>query len=318
MHSTPFFDLAGRIPPDVGQQLGVPRFRAHAAHAASGIAAFSMHDDLPEPLDLSGCDSETRLHFSLWVRGDIEAQSAVSTLHAHAGQAVNALLPGVPWRIRYRAGPLHNVGLLLSPDTLLEVAGGAGHAYLERLEGRNRLDVMACGAQVLRTARELDAVLFDETSMPLLREAKMLELLARLLQAGMPGHGAEVPPSHRRRLAKARELLLADPARAPAIAELARACGINSCSLKRDFKALYGTSIHALHQQERMALAWRLIEAGERSVSEAGEQVGYSSLGHFSAAFRKAFGLLPSELRRRACVAVDVSPGHETRPPQKS
>lgn len=312
MHSTPFFDLAGQLPPNVGAQLNTPRFAAHAVHLASGMAAFSMRDELPEALELSGCDSDTRLHFSLWLRGDIEAHSAVSALRVRAGQAVNALLPGVPWRICYHAGGLHNIGLLLSPHALVTLAGDAGHGYLAGMARKSGLDVVTCDARVLRAAYELDTVLFDDGSPPLLREAKMLELLARLLQAS--ACAVELPRCRQNHLAQARERLLADPARAPSIAELARACGINSCSLKRDFKALYGMSIHALHQQQRMMLAWRLIESGECTVSEAGEQVGYSSLSHFSTAFRKAFGLLPSALRRRAHVAV----AHAAVPPQKS
>ena len=64
-------------------------------------------------------------------------------------------------------------------------------------------------------------------------------------------------------------------------------------------------ALHALHQHERMRLAWRLIESGAMNVTEAGEHVGYASLSHFSTAFKKQFDLLPSELRRRVTVHVD-------------
>ncbi|MGO1068795.1 helix-turn-helix domain-containing protein [Lysobacter sp. CA199] len=87
-------------------------------------------------------------------------------------------------------------------------------------------------------------------------------------------------------------MLLQDLARPPTIVELSRACGLNTLTLKRGFKLLFGQPAHALHQRERMAAAWRLIESGLN--------LGYANLSHFDAAFRRAFGLLPSELRWRS------------------
>lgn len=126
-----------------------------------------------------------------------------------------------------------------------------------------------------------------------------MELLAWLLQGLGGTKNLSLTAYQKKRLLQARDMLLANPTHAPSITELAQDCGLNSFAFKRGFRLLFGTSAHALHQQERMRLAWRLIESGEMNVSEAGEHVGYTSLSHFSTAFRKEFGMLPSALKRR-------------------
>lgn len=85
-----------------------------------------------------------------------------------------------------------------------------------------------------------------------------------------------------------------------AIVELSRAYGLNTLKLKRGFKLLFGRPVHALHQRERMAAAWRLIESGHMSVTEVGLHLGYTNLSHFGTAFQRTFGLLSNVLRLRA------------------
>lgn len=57
------------------------------------------------------------------------------------------------------------------------------------------------------------------------------------------------------------------------------------------------------------ACAWpvRLIESSEMNVTETGEHLGYANLSHFGIAFKKQFGLPPSELRRRVAWATNAS-----------
>jgi len=74
---------------------------------------------------------------------------------------------------------------------------------------------------------------------------------------------------------------------------LARQCGLNLFKLKQGFKAVHGTSVFDFIRQRRMEHAAALLRDTSLNVGEVALQVGYSHLNHFSAAFKKHFGLSP-------------------------
>lgn len=85
--------------------------------------------------------------------------------------------------------------------------------------------------------------------------------------------------------------------RPPTIEQLAQAATMSSAKLKKLFKEVYGTSIYAYYQKQRMSIARDLLLTGDYSVKEVGLSVGYTNLSNFAAAFRKEFDILPSEIR---------------------
>lgn len=85
--------------------------------------------------------------------------------------------------------------------------------------------------------------------------------------------------------------------RPPTIEQLAQTATMSSAKLKKLFKEVYGTSIYAYYQKQRMAVARDLLLSGTYSVREVGLKVGYTNLSNFAAAFRKEFDILPSEIR---------------------
>jgi AraC-like DNA-binding protein len=97
-------------------------------------------------------------------------------------------------------------------------------------------------------------------------------------------------------LVKAENLLLEDFGKAsPTINQLSKLCAMSPTKFKNDFKALYGLPVYEYYQKHRMTCARSLIQEGEYAIKEVGIMVGYSNLGHFAAAFKKEFGMLPSE-----------------------
>lgn len=278
------------------------RQRMGAHRSACGLEAFSSRSEYASRVEMTVCDSEERLHLSTWIRDGIDVATDGRRLRVEGGYNVLGFLPGVPWRIGLH-GRVHHVGLMLRPDLLASLAGEQGSEFFHHLRRDGFFRAEQSDPATLRAAHELDLVLLSQPSNRLLCEAKSLELLARFLQARVDHRVEGISRSDRERLLQARELLLSDLARSPTLAELSRACGLNTLKLKRGFKLLFGQPVATLHQGERMAAAWRLIESGAMSVTEAGQHLGYSNLSHFGAAFRRAYGLLPSELRRRAVSA---------------
>ena len=100
----------------------------------------------------------------------------------------------------------------------------------------------------------------------------------------------------REKIARARELLLEHISEPLTIKALSRKVAINECYLKKGFKELYGTTIFDFFQSQRMEHAKYLLYEKGLSVTDVSLLLGYSSISHFSTAFKKHTGLKPCEL----------------------
>ncbi|MBB4626848.1 MULTISPECIES: helix-turn-helix transcriptional regulator [Rhodobacterales] len=134
---------------------------------------------------------------------------------------------------------------------------------------------------------------------PLWYQAQALSVVGLFLECRTDLRVESVNPDLRRKLLRARDLLLADLSAAPSIPALAFEAGLSAPSLTRGFKKLFGTSPYKLFQRERMHAAHHRLSVGRASVTMVAADLGYVNLSHFSAAFRKQFGMLPNELHRK-------------------
>ncbi|GAO41792.1 helix-turn-helix domain-containing protein [Flavihumibacter petaseus] len=100
----------------------------------------------------------------------------------------------------------------------------------------------------------------------------------------------------REKIARAREVLLQHICEPITIRELSRKVAINECYLKKGFKELYGTTVFDFYQVQRMEHARYLLYEKGLSVTEVSMMLGYSSISHFSTAFKKHTGIKPCEL----------------------
>lgn len=131
-------------------------------------------------------------------------------------------------------------------------------------------------------------------------QSKTLELLA--LQCSQVGEGRQqkenkLSASDRERLEYARTVLLANMQQPPTLGQLARLAGINEFKLKNGFKQLYNTTVFGYLSDYRLEMAKEMIRDGRKSLTAIAEEAGFSSLPHFSTAFRKKFGVSPSRMK---------------------
>lgn len=103
----------------------------------------------------------------------------------------------------------------------------------------------------------------------------------------------------REKILNAREVLLQHIGDPITIKELSRKVAINECYLKKGFKEIFGTTIFDFYQQQRMEHAKYLLYEKGLSVTDVSALLGYSSISHFSTAFKKHTGLKPCELLLR-------------------
>src|SRR5690606_36936688 len=87
---------------------------------------------------------------------------------------------------------------------------------------------------------------------------------------------------------------------------LAHAVGTNEATLKKHFKAVYGTTVFGYLTARRMELAKALLLSKELKVAAVAQEVGYKYASHFTTAFRKHFGVLPNKLLRMVVPVVPV------------
>ena len=136
------------------------------------------------------------------------------------------------------------------------------------------------------------------------RNESAMQLLRRSLQCiTLPFTACQVPAcrflandSEREKVMQAARLIEAHIDHPLTIRELARKVAMNECYLKKGFKALVGKTIHEYQQGLRIGKAKELLQQEGQSVSDVANILGFSSISHFSTAFKKATGMKPCEL----------------------
>lgn len=110
-----------------------------------------------------------------------------------------------------------------------------------------------------------------------------------------------IDPRTFRRVVHVREQLLANDG--ISVAALAATVGLSPSRLIRVFAAMFGTTPHQLRTQARVDRARQLLAHGE-DVTRVCMDVGFSSLGSFSALFTRLTGTPPSRYRTLVQVAA--------------
>lgn len=98
---------------------------------------------------------------------------------------------------------------------------------------------------------------------------------------------------------RAESLLAERLDRPPAMPALARELGVAYSYFRREFRRRTGLSPHAYLLRLRLEKARRLLGGGAAPLKDIAGQLGFSSPYHLSAAFKKAFGISPSNWRRK-------------------
>lgn len=81
--------------------------------------------------------------------------------------------------------------------------------------------------------------------------------------------------------------------------QVAQAAGMSVSALQRLFHAAHGTSVLEFARVRRLEQARQALESGHHSVTEVALNAGYGSSANFATAFKRQFGLSPSQVRKR-------------------
>lgn len=129
-------------------------------------------------------------------------------------------------------------------------------------------------------------------------EGVLLQLLGHGLQLRMQEHrprALSLAAQHGR-LETIRRLLEQHPEKEYSLNELAQLAAMSSSSLRSKFRQAYGHSVFDYLRDCRLALARRYLQQGY-SVQQAAWMSGYQHATNFSTAFRRRYGIAPSDIR---------------------
>lgn len=86
----------------------------------------------------------------------------------------------------------------------------------------------------------------------------------------------------------------------PSIESLAKTALMSESKLKKLFKKAFGLAPYEYYQKNRMHRAKEMLRTRNHSVTQVGSMLGYQNMSNFSAAFKKEFNCLPSQVHEVA------------------
>lgn len=140
---------------------------------------------------------------------------------------------------------------------------------------------------------------------PLFVEETALCILARVVTNAAEAHGMsaarpspEAGSRHRDLTEAAKAALHRGFREALSLEDVARESGTSVFHLSRVFRRQTGVTLHAYQAHLRLTAALEAVAVPEADLTDVALDLGYSSHSHFTAAFRKAFGVTPSAVRQ--------------------
>lgn len=110
----------------------------------------------------------------------------------------------------------------------------------------------------------------------------------------------DVHPQRQRSLTNARDFMRHAYASPVRLADVSARAHLSPYHFLRVHRQAFGETPHEFLTRVRIERAKTLLAAGSHNVTEACFEVGFSSLGSFSALFNDRVGVSPSEYRRHA------------------
>jgi AraC-like DNA-binding protein len=195
----------------------------------------------------------------------------------------------------------------LSPAVLLEILRAHDPAVDERPERPFTFDQCHTGPRAHLIHRTVLSAASPGCAPDLALDELIIRMLARVIGDTYRHGNGRRPPGRAATVAAHRDLAVAVQTTlahryrgALPLADLARAVHSSPFHLCRVFQARVGQPIQKYRNRLRLRASLEELAANGRDTTELALDLGYSSRGHFSDAFRREFSMSPSAFRRVA------------------
>ena len=81
----------------------------------------------------------------------------------------------------------------------------------------------------------------------------------------------------------------------------AKMTGRSLSTFTREFKIVFGTTPHKWILKKRLQAAYKILSETSKKISDVYIETGFEDMAHFSKAFKKEFGLNPSDINKVKC-----------------
>jgi AraC-like DNA-binding protein len=102
----------------------------------------------------------------------------------------------------------------------------------------------------------------------------------------------------RERIEEAKRIVATEPARRISLREIAAKTQLSPFQLCRAFRDATGMTLTAYRHDLRLRIALDLLRDPRADLSDIGLRLGYANHSHFTATFRRRFGITPSQYRQ--------------------
>ncbi|KAB1441360.1 helix-turn-helix domain-containing protein [Pseudodesulfovibrio senegalensis] len=280
---------------------------AELVHLKSGLNVGVCGYRFFNPLDSCVKEMSSTFQFCMLLSGSFEVRDGSQVRRFNSGELV--MRSGCMRDVRYVQPAnsfISGVSIELSHSMVESWLGKTPCELSKALECcmKNRFSDVGCVGMwsippkhpLMQAAKTLALTGHNTVCGRLQFESLALDCLWRILSIDTPlKSGSQRRGSQRQKAVdEALDILNEEWPDPPTISALARRVGINDCYLKSDFRARTGMSIGEYVRKLRMENALSLIESGRCSILQAATFVGYSNPSHFSEAFKRFYGRLPS------------------------
>ncbi len=199
--------------------------------------------------------------------------------------------------------------LVMTPayyNNLVTVYTPLNTLFKQRMALNNKVSIfeedLPASVEMLNTITELTKTKDKKDVKQIYTNAKVLELI--MFQFEQFAHVMQKEPEEIRsedvlKLEEAKKLLRQQYVEPPTHKQLSKMVLLNEFKLRSGFKRYFGTTIYNFITRLRMEEAKRLILEEGRNMYEVGILVGFKHQASFTHAFKKYYGILPSEIYRR-------------------
>ena len=199
---------------------------------------------------------------------------------------------------------------VVSPRVLIDIVRDLDPAVDDRPDRPFPFVTGPCESGIFLRHRELSRSLEaagPHPPDPLRIEATALQIVADVLEAAFARHGLPrrrrrdgTEADHADRAEAARSYLASRLGERITLDDVARAVHASPFHLARVFRQRTGVPIHRYLTRLRLRVAIeRLLDGGGNDLTALALELGFSSHGHFTDAFRREFGRPPSDVRRK-------------------
>ena len=208
----------------------------------------------------------------------------------------------------YRSQPIIGINIQLSPSRLAMLFPGEDGqiepalAFLAKENDWQSILYPPNTPEIALVVQQIRNCPYRGVTKRMYLQAKALEIMSLQLAplfnlAPSPAIPPKLKSQTIAKLHHAQEMIRSRLEHPPTHLELSQQLDLSQRTLRRGFRSLFGTTMVGYLNEQRLQQAQLLLRNTDRTVTDIANYVGYAHLGYFARAFKRKYGINPSDCR---------------------